>query len=604
MPPRILPDAIFLEPDMDEAPRTSRLTRLWSHARPYRGAFALGFALLLVTNALALAIPWLLRDAIHALERRESAGTVAWYAGAMAALALGQAVARTFSRLTILGASRRIVYDLRNQFFAQLQRLSASWYDTHRTGDVMSRGVNDVQILQSLYGPGLLNVVNTAIVYVAVVALLLGIDPALTAVSLSLFPPLYFGVNRISRRVYARSLQVQQQLGEISNRAQENLSGIQQVKIYAQEAREIEGFRELNAVFRESNLALSRVRGAMVSLIGVVAGLATLLVLFVGGLHVIRGRMSFGDFVAFNAYLGSLAWPTVALGWIVNVFQRGAGALDRLDEVLEAQPDVPPSADEKGEDLAPLSGTLEIRHLSFAYAPGGPPALHDVSLTIPEGSRIALVGPVGSGKSTLANLLARVYPVPRGTIFVGGTDVNDLSVSRLRRSLGYVPQEAFLFSKPLRDNIALGRPAASEDELVRAVRLSHLAADLDAFPEGLDTVVGERGFTLSGGQRQRATLARAAVPEPRILVLDDALSSVDADTEKAILGELQQGLAGRTLILISHRLSTLAGVDRIVVLEGGRVVEDGTHGELMRRGGLYARLFQRGQLEERLDTTA
>ena len=589
---------------MDEAPRTSRLTRLWSHARPYRGAFALGFALLLVTNALALAIPWLLRDAIHALERRESADTVAWYAGAMAALALGQAVARTFSRLTILGASRRIVYDLRNQFFAQLQRLSASWYDTHRTGDVMSRGVNDVQILQSLYGPGLLNVVNTAIVYVAVVALLLRIDPLLTAVSLSLFPPLYFGVNRISRRVYARSLQVQQQLGEISNRAQENLSGIQQVKIYAQEAREIEGFRELNAVFRESNLALSRVRGAMVSLIGVVAGLATLLVLFVGGLHVIRGRMSFGDFVAFNAYLGSLAWPTVALGWIVNVFQRGAGALDRLDEVLEAQPDVPPSADEKGEDLAPLSGTLEIRHLSFAYAPGGPPALHDVSLTIPEGSRIALVGPVGSGKSTLANLLARVYPVPRGTIFVGGTDVNDLSVSRLRRSLGYVPQEAFLFSKPLRDNIALGRPGASEDELVRAVRLSHLAADLDAFPEGLDTVVGERGFTLSGGQRQRATLARAAVPEPRILVLDDALSSVDADTEKAILGELQQGLAGRTLILISHRLSTLAGVDRIVVLEGGRVVEDGTHGELMRRGGLYARLFQRGQLEERLDTTA
>lgn len=589
---------------MDEAPRTSRLTRLWSHARPYRGAFALGFVLLVVTNALALAIPWLLRDAIHALERRESAGTVAWYAGVMAALALGQAVARTWSRLTILGASRRIVYDLRNQFFAQLQRLSASWYDTHRTGDVMSRGVNDVQILQSLYGPGLLNVVNTAIVYVAVVALLLRIDPLLTAVSLSLFPPLYFGVNRISRRVYARSLQVQQQLGEISNRAQENLSGMQQVKIYAQEAREIEGFRELNAAFRESNLALSRVRGAMVSLIGVVAGLATLLVLFVGGLHVIRGRMSFGDFVAFNAYLGSLAWPTVALGWIVNVFQRGAGALDRLDEVLEARPDVPPSADEREEDDAPLSGTLEIRHLSFAYAPGGPPALHDVSLTIPEGSRIALVGPVGSGKSTLANLLARVYPVPRGTIFVGGTDVNDLSVSRLRRSLGYVPQEAFLFSKPLRDNIALGRPHASEDELVRAVRLSHLAADLDAFPEGLDTVVGERGFTLSGGQRQRATLARAAVPEPRILVLDDALSSVDADTEKAILGELQRGLAGRTLLLISHRLSTLAGVDRIVVLEGGRVVEDGTHGELMRRGGLYARLFQRGQLEERLDTTA
>jgi ATP-binding cassette subfamily B protein len=580
------------------------LSRFWFFARPYLPSYLAGVALLVLTNGLSLWIPWLLRGAIDALERQIELRDLAGFALAMIGVASLQAIARTLSRWAMLGNSRKIVSDVRQTFFEQLQRLGASYYDTHRTGDIMSRGVNDVQILQGFYGPGVMNVLNTVIVYTAVLTLLFRIDVRLTLISLTLFPLLMFAVNRLSRRVYALSLAVQEQLAEISNRSQENISGIQQVKTYVQEEREIAAFRELCAEFKRRNLAMAALRGAMLSLIGVVTGAGTLIILFVGGRYVIQGRITFGDFVAFNAYLGLLVWPTIAMGWIINTFQRGAGAMRRIDEVLRAEPDIDPGTvlapDDSGPEPA-VDGAIEVRGLTFVYD-GAPdiPALFDINLRIPQGGRIALVGPVGSGKSTLANLLARVYPVPEGTVFIGGTDITTIPAGRLRRSIGYAPQEAFLFSRSVRDNILFGHPEASEEEVARAIEVSHLSGDLQALPQGLDTMVGERGFTLSGGQRQRATLARAVAAGPRILILDDSLSSVDADTERAILGQLGELMRGRTSILITHRLSTLAGVDRIVVLDRGRIVEEGRHEDMIGSGGVYTQLFRQHLLEERL----
>ena len=583
----------------------SWLRRIWGYARPYRNLYLLGFALLLLTNALSLSIPWLLRAAIGKLEGAAPIAEIGKLALAIIGVAAAQAVVRTGSRLAILGNSRRVAHDIRRAFFARLLRLDAPFFDENRTGDVMSRGVNDIRLLQGMYGPGALNLLNTTIVYIATLALLLRIDPLLTVISLTIYPPMMFAVNRISRRVYARSLAVQEQLALISNHAQENISGIQQVKTYVQEEREIENFRQLCAEFRDRNLSMAALRGTMLSLIGIVTGVGTLVVLYVGGRFVIEGRISFGDFVAFNAYLGLLVWPTIAMGWIINTLQRGLGAIERLDAVLDVHPTIPSPLDDPDTPSPVDAPSISIRNLTFTY-PGESderrePALRDLSLEIPAGSRLAIVGPVGCGKSTLAALLARVYQPPRGTIQVDGEDLVDLPVEQWRSALGYVPQEPFLFSRSLRENVAFAERDAPQEQLDRAVELAQLSQDLPQLPDGLDTVVGERGFTLSGGQRQRATLARAVVRQPGLLILDDAMSSLDADTERAVMDGLDQLMEGRTAVFITHRPSTLIGMQRIVVLDEGRIVEEGSHEELLQRGGLYAQLFERRSLEQGLD---
>lgn len=574
----------------------------------HRGRFAAGVVLLLATNALALAIPWLLKIEVDAIQRHESSRRVALLAAGIAAVALAQAGARTLSRVSILGASRHIVYELRNRFFARLVTLPASFFDRYRTGDLMSRAVNDLMLVRSFFGPGILNLANTVLSWVGAVALMAAIDWRLTLWSLIPYPFVLVAMNRLSRMLYLGSTRAQEQLALLSSRAQENLSGSAQVKAYDLAPLEIAEFGGLAGELRARYLHLARVRGAVVPLMGSVGGIGTILVLGIGTRHLINGTLTLGAFVAFNAYLASLAWPTIAMGWILNVFQRSLGAIDRIAEVLDApRPKVPASVSSEAADAAPLTGPsaeggsqVEVRALSFAYEGASLPALADVSFSLPAGGVLGIVGPVGSGKTTLLRLLARLYPVPDGTVRIAGAPLESLDEARLRTLVALVPQESFLFSMTLADNIALGRPSASRAEIEDAGRRAGLAADLEDLPRGYDTPVGERGYTLSGGQRQRVSLARALLMKPSLLLLDDPFASIDSSTEEAILGDLER-TGGMTRIVAGHRVSAVQGADEILVLEAGRIVEKGRHPSLIAAGGLYERLFERQRTEREIE---
>jgi ATP-binding cassette, subfamily B, multidrug efflux pump len=576
------------------------MRRLWTYLKRYRRRYAVGGACLLATATLAMMVPYLLKRTIDAIGHGGTWRQITVYASLIVLIAVVQAVVRTFSRALIFNVGRDVEYDLRNDLFAHLQRLPLSYYHQQFTGDLMSRLINDVTAVRMLLGPGILNFVNTPLYYAYGVGIMLTLDARLTVVALLPYPLLLILVKRYSRRLMEYTLRVQEGLAEMSSRVQENLSGIHVVRAYACEAGETAAFAALNERFKRQNMLLARVRGQMMPIMKTAASLGTLIVLSYGGVEVIKGRLSLGDLVAFIGYLNLLAWPTMAMGWMLSILQRGRAAMQRMEHIFGIEPDIRDAPD--AVPLPSVRGAVEFHNVDFAYrvAGNGHQVLRSVSFHIEPGQRFALVGRTGSGKSTVATLLPRLFDVNGGHVTIDGRDVRSLPLAQLRRSIAFVSQDPFLFSTTVRDNIRFGVDGADDAAVRRAAAVAGVADDIDAFPRAYDTVVGERGITLSGGQKQRLTLARAVLADAPILVLDDALSSVDTRTERAILHALENVMRERTAIIIAHRISTIQDADLIAVLDDGHIVELGDHETLLARDGFYADLFRQQRLEEEI----
>jgi ATP-binding cassette subfamily B protein len=526
-----------------------------------------------------------------------------------------RAIFMFLTRWILIGISRDIEFDLRNDLFARLETLSYSYYQRMRTGDVMARATNDLNAVRMLLGPAIMYSANTIVFTVAALAFMVALSPKLTFYTFLPLPVASVLIQYFGRRIHERFERIQAMFSDISARAQENFSGVRVIRAYVQEEAEIANFETANQEYIARSLKLVRLMGMLWPSLELVLGVATALVLWLGGREVINGQtqvelvsylgtrttlflfgsMSVGGFAAFLTYMMQLTWPIIALGWVVNIFQRGTASLVRLNEILMEHPEI---ADESGARDLPVAGEIEFRGLNFSY--NGNHVLHNLNLRIPQGSSLAIVGPTGSGKTTLVNLIPRIYDAQPGTVLIDGRPIREYSLGSLRRSIGFVPQETFLFSDRIRENIALGVDSATDQQIHDAATAANIAEDIESFPESYQTLVGERGITLSGGQKQRTAIARALIRDPRILILDDALSSVDTNTEDKILNHLRDVLHGRTTIFISHRVSTVRNADRIAVLHGGRIVELGTHDELLALNGYYTDLYNKQLLEEEL----
>ncbi len=569
---------------------------LLPYLRRHRGKFAVGISALVLKDASGVILPLLIRNAIDALTAGKALNYVFFFAALMVLVALVKGFFQYWMRVILIGASRDIEFEVRNDLFRKLVSLSPDYFAKNRTGDIMARATNDLNAVRMMLGPGVMYWIETSLTFAMTLGVMLFFDWRLALLSVLPAPLVSFAVIYFGRRIHARFEAIQELFSTISSRVQENLSGVRMVRAFAQENAEVRKFEVLNREYIEQNLKLVQVQGVFQPMLEALIGLTFLIVLWSGGREVLSGKLSVGSFVMFNTYMSTLVWPMIALGWVVNLMQRGRASLGRIQSILHASASIHKPVLDRG--LRVKSAEVEFAGVGVRYASGD--ALRHIDLRIPAGQTLGVVGRTGCGKSTLVNLIPRMLDPDTGVVLVDGEDVRDYDPAELRRNVGYVPQETFLFSATLAENIAFGVENATRAEIEQAAELSGLAEDIDQFPLGYNTIVGERGVTLSGGQKQRTAIARALIRDPKILILDDALASVDTMTEEKILSRLADVMAGRTVILISHRVSTVKRADYVVVLSHGTIAEQGTPLELARQAGYYAELIQKQQLEQEL----
>jgi len=575
----------------------SNLTRLKAYLLKHKRDLILGVIFAGGTNFFALLIPYVLRYVIDGLKILINKETLLLYALLIVSISVIGGFFRYLMTRRLIGVAFQIEYELRNDLFNHLQKLSLFYFHKTKTGDIMARATNDLKAVRMFLGPGIRNFLNTIIMGSAAIILMLTINPRLTLYSLIPLPVLTIAVTIFSSKIFYRFKKVQEQFSSISAGVQENLSGIRVVKAYVQEENEKRKFKQLNQDYMNKNMSLVKVWGLFFPFIMLITGTGIVIVLWFGGQLVITGKISLGQFVQFSGYLMMLTWPMMALGWVINLVQRGSASMGRLTEILDQVPEIKDS--KWTQNIQSFEGTIEFRNVSFAY--DKKVILKNINLKIPKGMTVGIMGPTGSGKTTLVNLIPRLLELRQGSLTIDGMEIKTIPLKVLRKNIGYVPQETFLFSESLKENIIYGLEDFDEAKLRRAVNISALSDEIEKFSQKYETPVGERGVTLSGGQKQRTALSRAIIREPKILILDDAFSSVDAHTEEEILKKLRRFRKGRTCILVSHRISTIQDADLIVVLKDGQIAEQGTHKELLASGGIYANMYRQQQLREELE---